>query len=176
MLYTGLCRLCLAILKVHRAKIGGRYHLVVPALQDLLRCLFRPYSRSVTEPETTCAFTEQQAADYCRILTTLCDPTVSSVTRSKKRSYTELNDETKKARSMAGQHLPYLIMEYCRCQLEERLTPDMKRALNAGLWAVLEVTSKDGMRTMNAAMDSSSRSVFKALYDDFSRLGKWDGG
>ena len=175
MLYTGLCRLYLIILRTHRAKIGGRYHLVVPALQSLLRCLFIPYGRSATDADPTSAFTEQHAAEYSRILTALCDPTVSSVTRSKKRSYSELNDETKKARSIAGQHLPYLIMEYCCCQLKGRLTPEMRMSLIPGLWAVLEVMSKDAMKTMNAAMDSSSRSVFKALYDDFRRTGKWNG-
>ncbi|KAL9632619.1 MAG: hypothetical protein Q9164_005205 [Protoblastenia rupestris] len=176
MLFTGLCRLYLIILRTHRAKIGGRYHLVVPALQSLLRCLFIPYGRSATDAEPTSAFTEQHAAEYSRILTALCDPTVSSVTRSKKRSYSELNDETKKARSIAGQHLPYLIMEYCCCHLKGRLTPEMRMSLIPGLWAVLEVMSKDAMKTMNAAMDSSSRSVFKALYDDFRRTGKWNGG
>ncbi len=106
----------------------------------------------------------------------ICDPTVSSVRRSRNRSRLELNDETKKARSIAGQHLPYLMMEFCGCQLTGRLLPGMRAALNAGLYAVLGVVPAEMMRTMNAAMDSSSRSVFKALYNDYRRTGKWDGG
>ena len=176
MLYTGLCRLLDTILRMHRAKIGGRYHLVLPALQGLVGCLFTPYIRTDQDLEPEIVFTERHAADYARILTMLCDPTVSSVTRSKKRSRTELNDETKKARSIAGQHLQYLIMEYCGCQLEGRILPEMRSALNVGLWAVLEVMNKDVMRTMNAAMDQDRRSVFKSLYDDFRRFGKWQGG
>ncbi|KAL9100324.1 MAG: hypothetical protein Q9163_004287 [Psora crenata] len=176
MLYTGLCRHFLEILRVHRAKIGGRYHLVLPALQSLLRCLFTVYSTSTLDPEPISALGEQQAAEYSRILTTLCDPTVSSVGRSRTGSNVVLNDEIKKARSIAGQYLPYLIMEFCRYQLKGRLKPEMRKALNAGLWAALEVMSQDAMRTMNAAMDSSTRSVFKALYDDFKRVGKWNGG
>ena len=175
-LYIGLCRLFGTILAVHRAKIGGRYHLVVLTLQALLRCLFVPYKDSEAVGRESSTFGESHAAAYGRILTMICDPTVSSVTRSRNRLRLELNDKTKKARSIAGQHLPYLIMEFCGCQLTGRLLPGMRAALNVGLYAVLAVISPDIMRTMNAAMDSSSRSVFKALYDDYRRFGKWNGG
>ena len=170
-LYIGLCRLLGTILAVHRTKIGGRYHLVLLTLQALLRCLFISYK----DDGAMVIFRETHAASYGRILTTICDPTVSSVTRSKNRSRLDLNDETKKARSIAGQQLPYLIIEFCSSQLSGRLLPGMRAALNAGLYAVLAVIPHDIMRTMNAAMDSSSRSVFKALYSDFKKVGKWKG-
>lgn len=174
-LYIGLCRSFSTILAVHRAKIGGRYHLVVLALQALLRCLFIPYKYSEAVEGETSVFGETHATAFGRLLSMICDPTVSSVTRTRNRSRLELNDETKKARSIAGQHLPYVIMEFCGCQLTGRLLPGMRAALNAGLYAVLAVISPDMMRTMNAAMASSSRSVFKALYDDYQRFGRWKG-
>lgn len=175
-LYIGLCRSFGTLLATHRAKIGGRYHLVVLTLQALLRCLFIPYQSNETLASESSVFGESHAAAYGRILNMICDPTVSSVTRSRKRPRLELNDKTKKARSMAGQHLPYLIMEFCGCQLQGRLQPGMRAALNAGLYAVLAVIPPDVMRTMNVAMDSSSRSVFKALYNDYRKSSKWQGG
>lgn len=175
-LYIGLCRLFGTILAVHRAKIGGRYHLVLLTLQVLLRCLFIPYTNSEAVGSEASVFGESHATAYGRILNQICDPTVSSVTRWRNRSRLKLNDETKKARSIAGQHLPYLIMEFCGCQLKGRLLPEIRAALNAGLYAVFTVIPPEMMRTMNAAMDSSSRSVFKALYDDYMRFGKWNGG
>ena len=175
-LYIGLCRLFGTILAVHRAKIGGRYHLVVLALQALLQCLFIPYRSSEAVASDASVFGEIHAAAYGRVLSMICDPTASSVTRSRHRSRLELNDETKKARSIAGQHLTYVIMEFCGCQLTGRLQPGMRAALNAGLYAVLAVISAEMMRTMNAAMDSNSRSVFKTLYDDYRRFGEWKGG
>ena len=101
----------------------------------------------------------------------LCSPTVSAVSHSRNSRQQELNDETKKARSIAGQHLQYLIMEYCSCQLKGRLLPEVKTALNPGIWAVLDVVQQEVMRTMNAAMDPASRSIFKALYEDYRRVG-----
>ena len=174
-LYIGLCRLFAVLFATHRAKIGGRYHLVVLALQALLRCLFIPYKNDEAGESEGSVLGESHAAAYGRILSMICDPTVSSVTRSRNRSRLELNDETKKARSMAGQHLAYVMMEFCGCQLRGHLGSGMRAALNAGLYAVLSVIGPDMMRTMNAAMDSSSRSVFKALYDEYRKVGKWKG-
>lgn len=175
-LYIGLCRSFGTLLATHRSKIGGRYHLVVLALQALLRCLFIPYKDDEAVGGELSIWGASHAAAYGRILNMICDPSVSSVKRSRNRSRLELNDEMKRARSIAGQHLQYLIMEFCGCQLRGRLQSGMREALNAGLYAVLAVIPQDNMRTMNAAMDSSSRSVFKALYNDYRKIGKWNGG
>ena len=170
--FLGLCRLFTTLLNLHRPKIGGRYHLILPALQSLLRCLFTPYPSTHESEPIVSAFGTRHASAYARILTTLADPTVSSVTRSKKRPGLDLNDETKRARSIAGQHLPYMIMEYCVCQLKGQLTLEMKRALEPGLYAVISVMTMEGMRTMNAALDVSGRAIWKVLYDDWRRFGK----
>lgn len=45
----------------------------------------------------------------------------------------------------------------------------MKVALDQGLYAVLNVMSQEGMRTMNAALDESGRAVWKVLYEDWRR-------
>ncbi len=176
MIYLGLCRLFGTVLAVHRRKLGGRYHLIVPALQGLFGPLFIPYATTTASVGSglvgEASLGKAHAAAYARLLTMLCSPTVSAVARSRKHNRRqELNDETKKARSIAGQHLPYLIMEYCTCQLKGRLLPEVKTALNPGLYAVLDVMQQEVMRTMNAAMDSSSRSIFKSFHEEYRRLG-----
>jgi nucleolar pre-ribosomal-associated protein 2 len=175
-IFSSLCKLFHSLLVRHRTKLGGRYHLILPALQSLLQCLFISYRknegslRTLDEPD---ALEAAHAAAYGRLLTTICHPTVSAVRRPRKRSQPELNDETKKARSIAGQHLQYLIMEYCNCQLQGRLKPEMKAALSPGLHAIFDVMSQDVMRTINTAMGSSSQSIFKALYEEYRRSGRW---
>lgn len=184
-IFVGLCRLFASLLAVHRTKLGGRFHLVVMALQGLLRCLFEPYAKNVGSgaalalppwlQSSSRLLNDNHAAAYSRLLTAICDPTVSAVTRTKNRSRQELNDETKKARSIAGQHLQYLIMEFCQCQLRGRLTPEVRAALNPGLYAVFDAMNQEIMRTINSALDSSGRSIFKVLYDDYRRFGRWQG-
>ncbi len=116
----------------------------------------------------------KEAAAYSRLLTALSDPTVSSVTSSRNRLKNELSDETKKAKAIAGQYLPYVLMEYTQCQLRSRMAPEVKAALMPGLHAVFDVMAQDTMRTLNAAMDSSNRAIFKDLYNDYRRFGKWN--
>lgn len=178
LIFSSLCKLFNCMLVIHRMKLGGRYHLIISALQPLLQCLFVSYRKSEASVRTMSqplSLGEVHAAAYGRLLTTICDPTVSAVTRPRKRSRHDLNDETKKARNIAGQHLQYLIMEYCNSQLKGRLRPEMKAALTPGLHAIFDVMSQDVMRTINAAMDSSSQSIFKALYEDYRRSGQWRG-
>lgn len=178
MMFMSLCKVFNTLLVVHRMKLGGRYHLLLPALHRLLRCLFISYTKdeaSFRALDSPTSLGVAQAAAYGRLLTSICDPTVSSVTRHKKWSRHELNDETKKVRNIAGQHLQYLIMEYCHNQLKGRLEPGVKAALTPGLYAILDVMSQDVMRTINAAMDSSSQSIFKALYEDYRRSGRGSG-
>ena len=175
--YLGLCRLFSTSFLSHRKKLGGRYHLVVRGLQGLLRCLFTPYTVPEHDSAATSRFsaalplTEIHAAAYARLLAIICDPPLSSMSRFKENKNQQLNDEVKKARSTAGQYMQYVIEEWCVCQLNGRLLPEMRAALNPGIWTVLAAMSPDVMRKLNAAMDSSARSIFKALYDDFKRVG-----
>lgn len=202
LIFTGLCRIFSSMLISHRLKLGGRYHLIIPALQGLLRCLFSPYpSLSNKIPTPTSAPSSSlskrsiislpHASLYSRLLTNLCSPTVSAVTpRSRSFSSSSLNDETKKARSIAGQHLQYLVMEYCTCQLWGHLATAgddddgnnkyggmmMREKLMPGIFAVMDVMSAEVKRTVNARLDASGRSIFKGLYEEWRREGRRKGG
>lgn len=183
--YRSLCRLLGTMLAVHRPKLGGRYHLVVVVLQGLLHCLFRPYATSAAPASHLERAPWLQKGDalldpshgtiYARLLTTICDPSVSAVTRSRKRQGHGLNDETKKARSMAGQHLQYVIVDFCHCQLRGHMEAEVRAALKPGLYAVFDAMTAETMRTVNAGLDSAGRAIFKMVYDDHRRFGKWDG-
>src|SRR5437762_3393566 len=104
----------------------------------------------------------------------LCDPTASSVAIPRNRHRQELTPATAKARRIAGQYLPHLLKEYIQCQLRYRLLPEVKSAMTPGLYAVLEVSTPETLRMVNAAMDASGRALFKILYSDYGRFGKWE--
>ncbi|PGH28520.1 hypothetical protein GX50_08740 [[Emmonsia] crescens] len=188
-IYSRICHLLGLLLGQYRQKLSGRFHLILPIMQRLLRLLFTPSSRPQKSSRFQLALPpwvdnnnvssslhkRSYATQFTRLLTTLCDPTVSAVQRGQ-RSDSGLTDSTKKVKSLAGQHLQYLVMEYAICQLRGQLVPEMKAALMPGFYSVLDVMSKETMRGMNAAMDSSSRAVFKSLYDDYVRFGKWNHG
>ncbi|KAI2790776.1 hypothetical protein POX_c03625 [Penicillium oxalicum] len=182
-IYTRLCRLMGLILNLQRVKIGGRFHLVVTAMQRLLGCLFarsRKRSRSgraavISQPFWLAPLDASHATHFTRLLTSLSDPTVSAVLRSQPGMSREaLTDETKKAKRIAGQYLQYVVTAYAQCSLRGALVPDVKSALMPGLYAALDVMSRESMRAMNAGLDASGRAVFKSLYDDYVRFGKWN--
>lgn len=174
------------LFSLFRRKLGGRFHLIIPALQRLLACLFgrtKKRARSLMPqaaqglPLWLAPLQASQAVHFTRLLTSLCDPTVSSVSRST-ASMTggkeQLVDETKRAKRIAGQYLQYLVMEYTECSLHGALTPDVKAAILPGIYAILDVLSRDTMRALNAGLDVSERAVFKSLYDDYTRFGRWN--
>lgn len=190
-IYTRLCRIVGSIFGLYRQQLGGRFHLVLPVMQRLLACLFTPHSNpnlkltrarhaKANLPPWMSLLSVSHAVNFTRLLTSLCDPTVSAVSRpavSGSGSGREgLIDKTKRAKRIAGQYLQYLIMEYANCSLHGSVTPEMKSALLPGLYAVLDVMSRDTMKALNAGLDASGRSVFKSLYDDYIKFGKWKEG
>jgi hypothetical protein len=187
-IFDRLCSLLGLLLSRHRKRLGGRYHVILPALQGLLRCLFFAGTSSTATSQTKSqvifirslpswlqkskeALTPKSAEHFTRLLTTICDPSVSSVRRKKSN---ELTDETKKTKSLAGQYMQYLIMDFCRCSLHGRIPSSSKEKLMPGLYAVLDVMDRETMKGMNGAMDSNGRAVWKGLFQDWERFGRWD--
>ncbi|THC96541.1 hypothetical protein EYZ11_003985 [Aspergillus tanneri] len=186
--YIRLCRIMGILLGIHRQKLGGRFHLILPAMQRLLNCLFArtrkrtrsmlSEKRSTEQPFWLAPLQAAHAVHFTRLLTSLCDPTVSAVSRpAQGGTATEgLTDQTKKAKRLAGQYLQYLIMEYAQSSLRGTLAPEVKAAIMPGLYSALDVMSRDTMRALNAGLDGSGRAVFKGLYDDYLKFGKWNQG
>ncbi|KAL8826819.1 MAG: hypothetical protein Q9170_007260 [Blastenia crenularia] len=173
--YLELCRLFSTILALHRKRLGGRSHLILLAVQSLLRPLFIPFTTAELDslgssPINSSSYNATHVSAYSHILLQLADPPLSSLTSYGSREEgLNLNDATKTAKSIAGQYLHYLIMTYCECQLKGRLEKEVREKLKPGLWAVLEVIPQEVMRVMNSAMGKEGRGVWKAIYAEWMR-------
>lgn len=196
-IYSRICEVLGVVLGRHRRRISDRYHLLVPAMSNLLRCLFWPgtnimhslsgrdvahsinaFGKALPYWLTTSeeALSPTSAELLSRLLSSICNPTVSAARTSRKRKHNELNDETKRARRLAGQHMFSLIMEYARCSLDGQIDPSVKEHLLPGLFSVMDAIERDLMKALNAGMDPSSRAIFKQLYDSWTAHGRWDKG
>ncbi|OAP55498.1 hypothetical protein AYL99_10471 [Fonsecaea erecta] len=193
-IFQRVCGVIGAILGRHRKRLTDRYHLLLPILQNLLRCLFwtgqkvlesqrgdaanatRSFAKSLPNWLHVSAepLPQSSAEQFARLLSSISNPTVSAARSSNKGGRNELNDAVNQARKLAGQHMQYLVMEYCRCALDGQITPATKDSLMPGMYRVMDALDRDVMRAMNAGMDPSSRTIFKALYDSWVRYGKWD--
>lgn len=179
--YTRLCRLLGTIIGLYRQQLGGRFHVLIPALQSLLKALFsgpnrRKQRRGNKGISTHINLSVSHAVLFSRLLTSLCDPTTSAVSRPSRAggARDSLVDQTKKAKVMAGQHLRILIASYAQNTLDTPLRPDIKTALAPGLYAVLDAMPRESKQALNASMDVSSRAIFKTLHEDYVRFGKWN--
>jgi len=181
-IYLHLCHLLQAILISHRLKLQGHFHLVVQTMQALLRCLFTPLPHTNSRITKTFApppwlstshpLRATHAEAFTRLLTLICDPSVSSVTRS---HHNNLTSATEKAKKMAGQHMQYLLSTYIKLQLEMKMLSEVREKLVQGLYAIFDTTTPELRRAISEGLDSSGRAMFRELYKDYVRFGKWKG-
>ncbi|KAI9708189.1 MAG: hypothetical protein M1820_004143 [Bogoriella megaspora] len=184
-IFRQICGIARAIINQHRNKIGGRFQILSPLLRNLLNGLFIHTGRQPSAPRLRppqwivkgkATFGAEEGAAFASVLTSLCEPSVSSVTSHKRvRGDSGLTDETRKAREYAGQFVQFVLAEYCEAQLRGRLPPEAKKRLLPGLYSAISCVSEDGLRAMNMAMNPSTRAMWKGLYDDWRRFGRSQG-
>lgn len=152
-------------------------------MQALLRCLFTPLPHSTSRVTKSFApppwlsvpshqLQAKHAEAFTRLVTLICDPSVSSVTRSQHNNLTSATD---KAKRMAGQHMQYLLTLYVKLQLEMKMLPEVREKMVPGIYAIFDTTTPELRRAINDGLDSSGRAVFGTLYRDYSKFGKWKG-
>ncbi|KAK4143832.1 nucleolar pre-ribosomal-associated protein 2 [Dichotomopilus funicola] len=205
--YPALCRLVEVVIKRHRKRLDGHFHILIMALQALLRLLLlsppiQP-TPTTTTPTTTTITTkptptpqEKHAKLFSRLLTLICEPTASSVSRSSQSSTTTtttatapaggaLDSERDRAKRYAGQFMYLVLMQYIRLQLSSKLPGGtiphkVREALEPGVYAILDITTRDGLRIMNDGMDgggggAGGRVVLREMYKGYEKFGKWSG-
>ncbi|RFU34601.1 hypothetical protein B7463_g1738, partial [Scytalidium lignicola] len=184
-IYLHLCRLLQVVLTNHRLKTQGHFHLVVQTMQSLLRCFFTPLTHTnkaftkrfppppwlSTRPQHQLAIAHSTA--YTRLLTLICDPSVSTVTRSQHNSLTSATD---KAKRIAGQYMQSVLTTYIKFQLEMKMKPEVREKMVPGLYAIFDTTTVEMRRMIGDGLDSSGRALFGTLVRDYQKFGKWKGG
>ncbi|KAG8161386.1 hypothetical protein KVR01_008373 [Diaporthe batatas] len=185
--YPWLCGLVEVIIKRHRHRLEGHFHLLTAALQALLRLLIIPWPTTSTTsttpttpsslPKTTSTSSppdqEAQAARFSRLLTLICEPSVASVTRGQNPG--ALDSAPEAAKKSAAHHMPLVLAGYIKLQLERPVQPRVRAALDTGLYSVLDITPPEGRRAVNEALDASGRAIFREMYKQYVRFGKWNG-
>ena len=66
-------------------------------------------------------------------------------------------------------------MSYIRLQLEMKMLPAVREQLIPGIYAIFDTTTPELRRAINESMDGSGRAVFRNLYTDYTKFGKWKG-
>ena len=171
--YDWICKLVEVILKKHRLRIEGHYHLLVTAMQSILGHLLRGRNKIGGASNEQAWVPTKEAERYNRLVTLICEPSAAAVTRSKKTNALESATDT--AKRSAGRHMYLLLMHYVKLQLEVDVPHPVRMALEPGMNSIFDITSPEMRRVMNDGMDASGRAIIRELFGRYTKFGKWSG-
>ncbi|KAJ4347706.1 hypothetical protein N0V95_005160 [Ascochyta clinopodiicola] len=179
-IYARLCETTRLILLLHRGRLGGRFHILLPLLQNLLFLLFTPHSGRGALPSwlkgpNVASLTPANGAAFGRVLATLCNPPQSSIQKThagQGKTSKTLNDPVKAAREKTSAFLYPLLASYCRFQLSGRLEPSVRDKVMPGIWEVVGTASlsRDGLDAMFAGLGRSERDVWRGVWGEWESV------
>jgi nucleolar pre-ribosomal-associated protein 2 len=149
-------------------------------LQNLLFLLFTPHAGRGAFPawlrggEAGAPLTEGNAAQFARVLATLCNPPQSSIqkTFTGGKASKALNDPVKAAREKTSGFLYPLLASFARFQLGGRLAAAVREKLIPGIWEVVGTASlsRDGLDAMFAGLGRSERDVWRGVWSEWESV------
>ena len=168
--FPWLCRLVEVVIKKHRLRLEGHYHLLLSTLQALMQALVikTPYRTTSSENSQ-----ETNAHRYARLITLICEPTAGAVSRSQLHS--ALDSATDAAKRSAGRHMYMVLMQYVKLQLEENVPGSVREALEPAMNSIFDITTPEGRKILNDALDASGRTILREMYKRYVKFGKWSG-
>ncbi|KAI0480588.1 Urb2/Npa2 family-domain-containing protein [Xylariaceae sp. FL0804] len=136
----------------------------------------------------------RHAERFARLLTLICEPSAASVARGGSGGgrgggggagqQQQLDSAADAAKRDAGRYMHAVVQQYVALQLRPArlggaggdVPRDVRRALEPGLWAVLDVTPAGGLRVLNESVEGAGgRALFRHLFAEYKRSGKWSG-
>ncbi|KLO94798.1 uncharacterized protein Y057_4524 [Fusarium fujikuroi] len=165
-----LCSLMEVIIKKHRLRLEGHHHLLLSAMQALLRNLIINHSTTDTLSQSS---HETKAHRYARLVTLICEPTAGAVSRSQHQN--SLDSATDAAKRSAGRHMYLVMMQYVKLQLEADVPRRVREALEPAMNSIFDITPPEVRKILNDAMDGSGRAIVKEMFKSYTKFGKWSG-
>lgn len=191
-IFLRLCHLPRLVLSLHRRRIrGSRYHLVITALQSLLRCIYkrkppgeRKKSDKVVHPpwllgittygcgETAVkipAITGKCAESFNRVVTTLCEPSASSV-RNRMRKETD-HSLVHNFRDHEKREVASCVSSLLGGILKGNLEGGFEGDITISLSAIFELLGAEGVKALARTVDKEGRAMLREFWDEYNRVG-----
>ncbi|ODA80080.1 hypothetical protein RJ55_03038 [Drechmeria coniospora] len=168
--FSWLCKLVEVIIKKHRLRLEGHYHLLLSTIQALLRNLI---IMQAAKDDDDGLSQESKAQSYARLITLICEPTAGAVSRSQLHS--ALDSVTDAAKRSAGRHMYMVLINYVKLQLEDNVPRATREALEPAMNSIFGITSPAGRKILNDAMDESGRAILREMFKRYVKFGKWSG-
>lgn len=167
--YQWLCKLMEVVIKRHRLRLEGHYHLLITTLEALLGTLAHPSSQQ----KTPTSIRAKHAAQFTRLVTLVCEPAAAAVSRVQHLS--ALDSATDAAKRSAGRHMYLILMAYVKFQLDVDVPRDVRESLEPGMNSIFDITPLEVRKILNDSMDVSGRAILREMYKRYTKFGKWSG-
>ncbi|PSK60440.1 hypothetical protein B9Z65_590 [Elsinoe australis] len=188
-LYLDLCSITQIILQFYRPSLGGRFHLLLPLLNQLLSCLFTPHSgarnRQIFQHPAwlnpSKPLSAKHASRFTRLITLLCNPPQSTISGYRARSHKPgLVDDLKEARLHVSEFAGLLVHAFSRFMLNGSLADGVKEAIYPALYAVFDVldmaaTEDERVKALGASMTKAELALLRKEHGEWKRFGRWAG-
>ncbi|KAI2626672.1 Urb2/Npa2 family-domain-containing protein [Hypoxylon sp. NC1633] len=178
-IYERLYKLVVVVLKRHRLRLKGHFPSLLASLRALLSALLTDPNSStntsspqVSPPWVESRLKSRHAGRFARLLTLICEPSAASVARGRSSKLDSATDAAKRA---AGQDMFTILELYIKLQLEFTVPRDIRKALEAGVYSILDITPQGCRRVLNESLDTNGRAVFRQIFADYKKFGKWTG-
>lgn len=168
--FAWLCKLVEVIVKKHRVRLEGHYHILLASIQPLLSNLIQEQREAQGDDGIS---QESRASAYGRLITLVCEPTAGAVSRSQHHS--ALDSATDAAKRSAGRHMYLVLMQYVKLQLETDVSRAVREALEPAMNSIFDITPPEGRKILNDAMDASGRAILREMFKRYTKFGKWSG-
>ena len=177
--------IALAILQLYSKRLTQKYHLIVRMLQIMLHVFVRTTSLAprnlrdtLSRPPpwltTSCSVTSAQL--FARILAMWANPPSIAWHNTTHEAKRQLISTAAKTGKAVSKHIPWFMMEYVALQAEY---PELvmeepgQKALAPGLYALFSVLGTYEREMCMAALDGPGRGIFKALWEDWNKFGRF---
>ncbi|KAF2004325.1 hypothetical protein P154DRAFT_617201 [Amniculicola lignicola CBS 123094] len=184
--YSRLCKTTHWILLLNRGRLGGRYQVFLPLLQNLLFCLFIPnagrgqslpsWLKSTVSDNVT-PLTPRNAKDLANLFNLLASPPLSTLTRSHhhrgSNNSRSLNDPSRAAKETLSHFVYPLLASFARFQLSGHLDPQVRDKLMPGIWSIMGVGTmdKESLDSMFSGMGREGRDIWRGVWSEYVRVG-----
>ncbi|PHH87775.1 hypothetical protein CDD83_8430 [Cordyceps sp. RAO-2017] len=168
--FTWLCKLVEAVIKKHRLRLEGHYHILLSALQALIRNLVAKQIPASAGDERG---QQSKTHAYARLISLICEPTAGAVSRSQRHS--ALDSATDAAKRSAGRHMYLVMMQFVKLQLEYSVPRAVGEAMEPAVHSIFDITPPEGRKILNDAMDAGGRAILRQMYKRYVQFGKWSG-
>ncbi|KAK9463871.1 Urb2/Npa2 family-domain-containing protein [Lipomyces oligophaga] len=179
--YVAICTLTSNVFFYLKRYFRNRHNLLFQLLFNLIYPLGQERAKFVSKGHSTTkrprwlewdrACGLRSANAFSRLLFNICNSASSD--RKRKRQLTNLSSVSGSARRALSKHTPFLILEFCNASMTFNFKPEVKKSIIEGIYTVFDTMGKRELDIANSASDRATRELFKQVYGDYKKFGKW---